>query len=154
MYEYRGINNANQLSFGCSCHAIGALITTLQGFPYDIKPIPPAEELTPNQLEQKKIALKKLDADLKKWSPGSNYTAGSAVFCLVTKMQLDAKAVLEKNGFELLGMTASSHLFKLDNEHLKEFAEKLDANEVIYLMGKGWFHPRPEPESICEGEGR
>ncbi len=132
-----GIEQINKSSFGCSCNALGTIVQTLSTFPYDL----PTEYCTADQKERFETALAKLREDCKKWTQGKNYNPGSAVFCLLTKNQLDAKRVLEECGFEELGRTVSSHIWPCDME---DFARKLDASEVIYLMGKGWYHKPKE----------
>jgi hypothetical protein len=145
MMEYaKGIPAINLMSFGCSCNAIGYFITSLGAFPMDV--VAPGGIRTPQMQAHQDANMQALDADIKKWKQGENYKAGSAVFCLVTKYQLGAKAVLEANGFEELGRTISSHIWPYD---MQRFAKELDATEVIYLMGKGWFHQK---ENTCKAK--
>jgi hypothetical protein len=122
----KGVEAINRMSFGCSAAALGQRLGTYHGFPYDFQPEPSLV-----------AALTQLDAECKKWQQGGNYNPGSAVFCLVTKQQTRAKEVLEANGFEELGRTISSHIWPHD---MDDFRKTLDATEVIYLMGKGWYH--------------
>jgi hypothetical protein len=134
MYEgARGVDGVNRFSFGCSAAALGQRIAGLTQFPWDLH----AACKTPAQEELHKKEIEKMVEQAKAWQQGGNYNPGSAVFCLLTKTQLDAKKALEEIGFEELGRTISSHIFGFDME---TFRRTMDAPEVIYLMGKGWYH--------------
>jgi len=131
-----GVNACNKHSFGCSAAALGKRIVAIQGFPFDLPPNFQTAACKENH--QKELAA--LAEQCKKWQQGGNYDPGSAVFCLLTKSQLDAKRVLEECGFEELGRTISSHLWGYGGYDMDGFVKTLDAPEMIYLMGKGWYH--------------